>query len=67
MAEGTHGPCAVYAVYRLVSVSELYTRRAYIIPEYRDLSALRQVKLGTYKGMGINCIGWFLLNKLVKH
>jgi len=26
----------------LVSVSELYTRLAYIIPEYRDLSALRQ-------------------------
>jgi len=53
MAKGSRGPRAAYAVYRLVSVSELYTRLAYIIPEYRDLSAFRQVKLGTYKGMGI--------------
>ena len=27
----------------LVSVAELYTRPAYIIPVYRDFSALRQV------------------------
>jgi hypothetical protein len=67
MAEGMHGPCAKYAVYRFVSVSELYTRPAYIIPEYRDLSALRQVKLGTYKGMSNKCIEWFVFSNNPEH